>query len=120
MGFFNNLKEGLFKSSRNLSEGISNIFTKTKPNDVLLNEIEDFMIQADFGVHVSQKFKSLLASKKFSEEELKKDNFYKIFSEEISKILKPLEKNIISNEAVLQTIIICGVNGTGKSKTNGK
>jgi len=110
MGFFNNLKEGLFKSSRNLSEGISNIFTKTKPNDVLLNEIEDFMIQADFGVHVSQKFKSLLASKKFSEEELKKDNFYKIFSEEISKILKPLEKNIISNEATLQTIIICGVN----------
>jgi fused signal recognition particle receptor len=120
MGFFNNLKEGLFKSSRNLSEGISNIFTKTKPNDVLLNEIEDFMIQADFGVHVSQKFKSLLASKKFSEEELKKDNFYKIFSEEISKILKPLEKNIISNEAVLQTIIICGVNGTGKTTTIGK
>lgn len=120
MGFFNNLKEGLFKSSRNLSEGISNIFTKTKPNDVLLNEIEDFMIQADFGVHVSQKFKSLLASKKFSEEELKKNNFYKIFSEEISKILKPLEKNIISSEAMLQTIIICGVNGTGKTTTIGK
>ena len=120
MGFFNNLKEGLFKSSKNLSEGISNIFTKTKPNDVLLNEIEEFMIQADFGVHVSQKFKSLLASKKFSEEELKKDNFYKIFSEEISKILKPLEKNIISNEATLKTIIVCGVNGTGKTTTIGK
>ncbi|KFX72033.1 MAG: hypothetical protein FF85_04270 [alpha proteobacterium QL1] len=79
MSFFNNLKEGLFKSSKNLSEGISNIFTKTKPNDVLLNEIEDFMIQADFGVHVSQKFKSLLASKKFSEEELKKIIFIRYF-----------------------------------------
>ena len=120
MGFFKNLKEGLFKSSKNITEGLSDIFIKTKANDILLHEIEEFMIRADFGVSVSQKFKSLLASQKFSEDELKKENFYKIFSEEISKILKPLEKNILSNDAGLKTIIVCGVNGTGKTTTIGK
>ena len=70
MGFFKNLKEGLFKSSKNITEGLSDIFIKTKANDILLHEIEEFMIRADFGVSVSQKFKSLLASQKFSEDEL--------------------------------------------------
>ena len=120
MGFFKNLKEGLFKSSKNITEGLSDIFIKTKANDILLDEIEEFMIRADFGVSVSEKFKSLLASQKFSEDELKKENFYKIFSEEISRILKPLEKNILSDDTGLKTIIICGVNGTGKTTTIGK
>ena len=68
MGFFKNLKEGLFKSSKNITEGLSDIFIKTKANDILLDEIEEFMIRADFGVSVSEKFKSLLASQKFSED----------------------------------------------------
>ena len=120
MGFFNNLKEGLFKSSKSLSEGIANIFTKTKANDALLNEIEDFMIEADFGTEVAKKFKATLAHQKYSDEELKKENFYKIFAEEVSKILQPLEKEICSNSEKLTTILICGVNGTGKTTTIGK
>ena len=120
MGFFNNLKEGLFKSSKSLSEGIANIFTKTKANDALLNEIEDFMIEADFGTEVAKKFKATLAHQKYSDEELKKENFYKIFAEEVSKILQPLEKEIFSNSEKLTTILICGVNGTGKTTTIGK
>lgn len=114
------MKEGLFKSSKNLSEGIANIFTKTKANDALLNEIEDFMIEADFGTEVAKKFKATLAHQKYSDEELKKENFYKIFAEEVSKILQPLEKEICSNSEKLTTILICGVNGTGKTTTIGK
>ena len=120
MGFFNNLKEGLFKSSKSLSEGIANIFTKTKANDALLNEIEDFMIEADFGTEVAKKFKATFAHQKYSDEELKKENFYKIFAEEVSKILQPLEKEIFNNSEKLTTILICGVNGTGKTTTIGK
>lgn len=44
MEFLKNLKEGLFKSSSNISEGVSNIFLKSKPNEKILEEIEDFMI----------------------------------------------------------------------------
>ena len=57
MGFLKNLKEGLFKSSSNISEGVSNIFLKSKPNEKILEEIEDFMIQCDFGIDVASKFK---------------------------------------------------------------
>lgn len=120
MNFLKKLKEGLFKSSTNLSEGIGNIFLKSKPNELLLNEIEEFMIKADFGIDVAEKIKLMLANQKFSENELKKEAFYKIFSEEISKILKPLEKIIIDSDIGLKTIIVCGVNGTGKTTTIGK
>jgi len=120
MGFLKNLKEGLFKSSSNISEGVSNIFLKSKPNEKILEEIEDFMIQCDFGIDVASKFKLILANKKFSEEELKKENFYNIFSEEVIKILQPLEKKIVNTESDFKTIIVCGVNGTGKTTTIGK
>ena len=120
MNLLKKLKEGLFKSSTNLSEGIGNIFLKSKPNELLLNEIEEFMIKADFGIDVAEKIKLMLANQKFSENELKKEAFYKFFSEEISKILKPLEKKIIDSDIGLKTIIVCGVNGTGKTTTIGK
>ena len=120
MGFLKNLKEGLFKSSSNISEGVSNIFLKSKPNEKILEEIEDFMIQCDFGIDVASKFKLILANKKFSEEELKKENFYNIFSEEVTKILHPLEKKIVNTGPDFKTIIVCGVNGTGKTTTIGK
>ena len=120
MGFLKNLKEGLFKSSSNISEGVSNIFLKSKPNEKILEEIEDFMIQCDFGIDVASKFKLILANKKFSEEELKKENFYNIFSEEVTKILQPLEKKIVSIGSDFKTIVVCGVNGTGKTTTIGK
>ena len=114
MGFLKSLKEGLFKSSSNISEGVSNIFLKSKPNEKILEEIEDFMIQCDFGIDVASKFKLILANKKFSEEELKKENFYNIFSEEVTKILQPLEKKIVNTGPDFKTIIVCGVNGTEK------
>ena len=120
MGFLKNLKEGLFKSSSNISEGVSNIFLKSKPNEKILEEIEDFMIQCDFGIDVASKFKLILANKKFSEEELKKENFYNIFSEEVTKILQPLEKKIVNIGSDFKTIVVCGVNGTGKTTTIGK
>ncbi len=78
------------------------------------------MIQCDFGIDVASKFKLILANKKFSEEELKKENFYNIFSEEVTKILQPLEKNIVNTDTDFKTIIVCGVNGTGKTTTIGK
>ena len=106
MGFLKNLKEGLFKSSSNISEGVSNIFLKSKPNEKILEEIEDFMIQCDFGIDVASKFKLILANKNFSEE--------------VTKILQPLEKNIVNTESDFKTIIVCGVNGTGKTTTIGK
>ena len=67
MGFLKNLKEGLFKSSSNISEGVSNIFLKSIPNEKILEEIEDCMIQCDFGIDVASKFKLILANKKFSD-----------------------------------------------------
>jgi fused signal recognition particle receptor len=110
----------LFKSSKNLTEGIAGIFTKKKAGDDLLNDLEDLMIQSDFGISVAEKIKKNIADKKYTEEELQKENFNKIFSKEIASILKPLEKELFNEHTGLKTILVCGVNGTGKTTTIGK
>lgn len=120
MNFFKNLKEGLFNSSKNFSQEVTGIFNKKKAKDELLNDIEDLMIQADFGISVAEKIKKQISEKKYTKEELKKENFYKVFSCEITNILKPLEKKLIEKKNGLKTILICGVNGTGKTTSIGK
>ena len=50
-----------------------------------------------------------------------KDEIFKIFSNYVSKILKPLEKNLENiNQNKPSVILIAGVNGVGKTTTIGK
>ena len=72
------------------------------------------MIQSDFGVSVAEKIKKNIADKKYTEEELQKENFNKIFSKEIASILKPLEKELFNEHTGLKTILVCGVNALAK------
>ena len=58
------------------------------------------MIQCDFGIDVASKFKLILANKKFSEEELKKENFYNIFDSDL------LEQNARGREAEVKHLVI--------------
>ena len=50
MSIFDKFKLGLSKSSKNLSSGLNNLIFKRKIDENMLNELEDFLIQADVGV----------------------------------------------------------------------
>ena len=87
----------------------------------MLNELEDFLIQSDVGVESAKELKEKFASTKINPKNSNQDDVYKIFSNYISEILKPLEKNlenIKSNKP--SVILIAGVNGVGKTTTIGK
>jgi len=121
MNIFDKFKLGLNKSSKNLSDGFNNLIFKRKADKNALNELEDFLIQSDVGIdsakELREKFNDIKINPKISE----KDQINKIFSNYISGILKPLEKNIENiKENKPSVILVAGVNGVGKTTTIGK
>ena len=121
MSIFNKFKLGLSKSSKNLSSGLNDLIFKKKIDDNMLNELEDFLIQSDVGVESAKELREKFANTKVNPKTVKKDEIFKIFSNYVSEILKPLEKNLENiNKNKPSVILIAGVNGVGKTTTIGK
>ena len=121
MNIFDKFKLGLSKSSKNLSSGLNDLIFKKKIDENMLNELEDFLIQSDVGVESAKELKEKFANIKINPKTVGKDEIFKIFSNYVSEILKPLEKNLENiNKNKPSLILIAGVNGVGKTTTIGK
>ena len=121
MGIFEKFKLGLSKSSKNLSSGLDDLIFKKKIEENELNELEDFLIQSDVGVEVASELKKKFSSTKIDPKNDNKNQIFKIFSDHVLEILKPLEKNLENlSKNKPCVILIAGVNGVGKTTTIGK
>ena len=121
MSIFDKFKLGLSKSSKNLSSGLNDLIFKRKIDESMLNELEDFLIQSDVGVESASELKQKFSDIKVNPKNSEKNEIFKIFSSYVSKILKPLEKNLENlNKNKPNVILIAGVNGVGKTTTIGK
>ena len=121
MNIFDKFKLGLDKSSKNLSSGLNDLIFKKKIDENMLNELEDFLIQSDVGVESAKELKEKFANIKINPKTVGKDEIFKIFSNYVSEILKPLEKDLENiNKNKPSVILIAGVNGVGKTTTIGK
>jgi len=121
MSIFDKFKLGLSKSSKNFSSGLNDLIFKKKIDENVLNELEDFLIQSDVGVESAKELREKFANTKVNPKNIGKDKIFKIFSNYVSEILKPLEKNLENiNKNKPSVILIAGVNGVGKTTTIGK
>ena len=121
MSIFDKFKLGLTKSSKSLSSGLNDLIFKKKIDENTLNELEDFLIQSDVGVESAKELKEKFANTKINPKDSNQNDVYKIFSNYVSEILKPLEKNLENIESNKPSVIlVAGVNGVGKTTTIGK
>ena len=121
MNFFKKLQDSLKKTSEKFVKGIDEIFNKSKPQQEILQDVEDLLIQADVGISFVEEFRKNIANKKYSQEELTKENFFQIIAKEIEIILMHVQKDFFSITHNKPTVIlVCGVNGVGKTTTVGK
>ena len=73
MDIFNKFKLGLNKSSKSISLNLNNLIFKKKINQNNLDELEDFLIEADVGVEVAAELKEKFSNIKINTEEDAKD-----------------------------------------------
>ena len=120
LGWFGQLRQGLRKSSNQISGGLASIFTQRKLDDETLEELEELLITADLGVAVASQVTANLAKTRFgkniSEQEIKA-----ALADEISAILAPVAHPLnIPTSPKPHVIFFVGVNGSGKTTTIGK
>jgi fused signal recognition particle receptor len=118
-GLFGRLKSALSKTSSKIGGGIEHLFIKKKLDDTTLQELEDLLIVSDVGIKVAGDIISALKSKKFNKEitteEIKQD-----LAQLIASGLDQQNHEFVLNTDKLNIILVCGVNGNGKTTTIGK
>ncbi len=119
-GWFHRLRDGLSKSSRSLTSGITDIFTKRKLDATTLEELEDVLIQADLGIDMATRITEAVAKGRY-DKEIDPDEVRRILAAEVEKVLKPVEVPFTFDEAQKPfVVLVVGVNGSGKTTTIGK
>ncbi len=118
MSWLQKLKQGLSKTSNKITASLNTVFIKIKLDQQILDTLEEALIAADLGTKTSNDIIAQLSKHKFNKEvaidEIKSD-----LAKIISTILEPATKTInINNHPHI--ILVCGVNGNGKTTTIGK
>ena len=120
VSWFQRLKRGLSRSSKELSSSITGIFTKRKLDEDTLQELEDVLIRADLGMETAIRITDTLSSGRYGKD-VSDEEVREVMRAEIEKVLapvaKPLELDLSHKPHV---ILVVGVNGTGKTTTIGK
>ncbi|NKJ72139.1 signal recognition particle-docking protein FtsY [Rhizobium leguminosarum bv. viciae] len=120
LSWFQRLRNGLARTSSQLTSQITALFTKRKLDDETLQDLEDLLIQADLGVETAMRVTDTLASERYGKDVTGED-VSRIMASEIAKVLKPVAKPLqldLSHKP--HVILVVGVNGTGKTTTIGK
>ena len=117
--FLSRLKNALTKTSSKISSSIERLFIKKRLDDETLQELEDVLLCSDIGTKVSSEIIGYLRKRKFNKEvtpeEVKED-----LSLIIQEILDQQDHSFSLVEGKLNIILVCGVNGNGKTTTIGK
>ena len=114
--WFDRLKQGLRKTG----SGIAQVFTGTRIDDALYEDLESALLMADTGVAAAE---HLLADLKRRVKDAKATDpaaVKGLLADALAALLAPLEKPLAIGAASPTVIMVAGVNGAGKTTTIGK
>ena len=119
MGFFDKLKQGLFKTKNAIVGKIDSLIKRfTKVDEDLFDELEELLISADIGVNTTEEIldelRDTVKEKRIKDPEEVKKELFEILRSMIGEH-EPL--NLSTKPSV---ILVIGVNGVGKTTSIGK
>ncbi|MEC8846467.1 MAG: signal recognition particle receptor subunit alpha, partial [Pseudomonadota bacterium] len=119
-GWLQRLRDGLAKSSRRLTTGIAEVFTRQRLDDQALEALEDLLVTADLGVTTAGRLTAALAKDRF-DKEVDGDEVRAVLADQIAEILAPAARPLtVAPDHRPHVILFVGVNGSGKTTTIGK
>lgn len=114
--WFDRLRQGLRKTG----SSIATVFTGTRIDDALYEDLESALLMADTGVaateHLLADLKRRVKEAKATEPQAVKA----LLADAVADLLAPLEKPLVVGAASPTVIMVAGVNGAGKTTTIGK
>jgi len=119
MGFFEKLKNGLFKTKNAIVGKIDNLFKSfRKVDEDLFEELEELLISADIGVNTTEEILDELRDN-VKENKIKEPEDVK---NELLRMLRELigEHEPLKLDTKPSVILVIGVNGVGKTTSIGK
>lgn len=119
-GWWSRLTAGMRRTSSALSDRVTGLFTKRKLDATTLEDLEDALIQADFGVETAMRMSEAVGKGRY-EKGISPDEVRAILATEIERALEPVATPIEIDSAKKPYVILTvGVNGAGKTTTIGK
>ncbi len=117
MGFFQKLKQGLFKSKSNISDKVDELVENTRViDDDFFEELTDILLLSDVGVKASteiiDELRSRIEDKKVKDAATAREMFKELLTEEMNIPRPALHWPMV--------MFVVGVNGVGKTTTVGK
>jgi fused signal recognition particle receptor len=114
------LFRGLSRSSAKLTSGIAGLFTKRKLDRDTLDELEELLITCDLGVATAARVTQSLARKRL-DKAATPDEIKEYLAEEIALALEGVARPLtIDATRKPFVVLVCGVNGSGKTTTIAK
>ena len=116
-GWLDRLKQGLRKTG----SSISTVFTGTRIDDALYEELETALLVADTGTQGTQFLLDDLKRRVKAAKATDPSEVKALLAQAITELLQPLEKPLVIGSQQGPTVMmVAGVNGAGKTTTIGK
>ena len=115
-GWFNRLKTGL----RRTGSSITTVFTGTRIDEELYEDLEAALLMADAGVQATEYLLEDLKRRVKAAKATDPAQVRTLLTDAIAELLAPLEKQLVIGEHTPTVIMVAGVNGAGKTTSIGK
>ena len=119
MSWLGKLRSALSKTSSKITTDITEIFTKHALDQETLLELEELLIMADLGFETAQKMVKELSKTCFTKK-IKIEEIKKMLAKIIEETLTPVVGKLEFIKSKPSVVVVCGVNGNGKTTTIGK
>lgn len=115
-GWLDRLKSGLRKTGNS----ITTVFTGTRIDDALYEDLETALLLADTGVSATEFLLNDLKRRVKEHRATEPSQVKALLQDAITDMLTPLEKSLVVGEYHPTVIMVAGVNGAGKTTSIGK
>ena len=117
---FNKFKEGLKRQTPTFHQAFENIFSSAKLDQAALDQLEEALYTADFGVETVEEIIEEIQVAYKADKEIRSQEAAEIGATVLTRVLEGAEGTMVVGQNKPEVICLIGVNGSGKTTTTAK
>jgi fused signal recognition particle receptor len=117
---FNKFKEGLKRQTPTFHQAFENIFSGAKLDQAALDQLEEALYTADFGVETVEEIIEEIQVAYKADKEIRSQEAAEIGATVLTRVLEGAEGTVVVGQNKPEVICLIGVNGSGKTTTTAK